>query len=333
MSVITYQNLALDWQPAADNSRNFQRIIALVLTVALVLMCLLTVVKVPEENRRLRAPVPERIAEFIAHKTKPPVELPKPVVKPPPKPVVEEKKPEIAPTPAEIAQPLREKIQARDIERKPLTDSEKAARRVAGRSGLLALSSELKDLADTTEIQAKMGKALSGSGSEAGADQGTLAARQATAALSAGIAQTGGEVHQAQYASKLSSTELDARKVEKVKSVALGEIEKSSKSSAASNLRSARAGEDVSLVFDKNKSSLYSLYERERRSTPDLQGKIVFQLILSPAGDVIEIKIISSDLHNPELESRLLSRIKTFKFKAGGEKPTTITYPVEFLPS
>lgn len=331
MSVISYQKLALDWQPSAGNSRNFQRIVALVLTAALVLMYLLTVVKVPEEDRRVRAQVPDRIAEFIAHKEKPlVVEPPKPVVKPPPPKPIVEKKPEVAAVPEEISQPLREKIQARTEERKPLTDSEKAARKVAEKSGLLAMANELNDLADTTEIQAKIGKNLSRNGSEAGADQGGVAAGHGTAALSAGIAQTGGEVNQAQYASKLNNTELDARKVEKV---ALSDIEKSSKGSAASKAKSGSAGEDVSLVFDRNKSGLYSLYERERRSTPDLQGKIVFQLTISPAGEVLDVKIISSDLNNPELEARLLSRIKGFKFKAGGEKPTTITYPVEFLPS
>lgn len=328
MSVITYQGLALDWQPSAENTRNFHRITALVFIAALILMYALTVIKVPEEHRRERALVPERIADFIARKEKPIVEAPKPEIKPPPpKPVLEKKPEPVAPT-QEDPQPLIEKIQARNNERKPLTESEKAARKVAEKSGLLALASELNELTDTGDIQAKMGKKLSGNSTRD--EQANPVAGDNNAALTAGIAQTGGAVDQSQYAGKISNTELEARNVEKV---ALSDIEKSSKASSTGKARATSAGEDVSLVFDKNKSALYSLYERERRSTPDLQGKIVFQLTLSPSGEVIDVKIISSDLNNPELEARLLSRIKTFKFKAGGEKPTTITYPVEFLPS
>ena len=328
MAAVTYHNLALDWQPSERSSRDFNRIMAIVFIGALLLMIFLTVTKVPEQPKRERAVVPDRIADFIAHKEKPIVEPPKPIAKPLPKPPVE-KKPEFKPEPEPAKpEPLVEKVQARNNERKPLTDSEKAARKVAEKSGLLALSNELHDLVDTSDIHQKVGKNLSANGG--GADQSNTAAGQDTNAITSGIAQTGGKVNQAEYTNKVSSTDLDARKVEKI---ALSDIEKSSKAGASSKARANAAGEDISLVFDKNKNSLYSLYERERRTTPDLQGKIVFQLTLSPTGDVIDVKIISSDLHNPELEARLLSRIKGFKFKAGGDKPTVITYPVEFLPS
>jgi TonB family protein len=86
-------------------------------------------------------------------------------------------------------------------------------------------------------------------------------------------------------------------------------------------------------VFDKNKGSLYSLYERERRNTQGLQGKIVLQLTISPAGDVLDVKIISSELNSPELESRILSRVKNFKFNIDTTKDITVTYPIEFLPA
>lgn len=333
MSVVTYQNLALDWQPSAVSARNFHRITLVVLVLACALMFWLSIIKVPEQPKRERALVPDRIAEFIQRREKP-VEPPKPIVTPPPKPVVEKKpepKPEEkAPEPIETQQPLREKIETRNTERKPLTESQKAARSVAEKSGLLALANELNDLTDTRDLQAKVGKNLSTQGAAAGVGAAGQAAGHDSNALTSGIAQSAGGVNQAEYTNKLDATQLDARKAEKI---ALSDIEKSSKASAAGKARAGSAGEDVSLVFDRNKSALYSLYERERRSTPDLQGKIVFQLTISPTGEVIDVKIVSSDLNNPELEARLLSRIKGFKFKAGGDKPTTITYPVEFLPT
>ena len=112
MSVITYQDLALDWQPLERSSREFHRIVAIVLVFAILLMVALTIIKVPEQPKRERALVPDRIAEFIARKEKPIIEPPKPIIKPLPKPPVE-KKLEPIPEPTNTQEPLIEKIQAR----------------------------------------------------------------------------------------------------------------------------------------------------------------------------------------------------------------------------
>ncbi|RYZ89435.1 MAG: TonB family protein, partial [Moraxellaceae bacterium] len=74
-------------------------------------------------------------------------------------------------------------------------------------------------------------------------------------------------------------------------------------------------------------------YERERRKIPGLQGKVVLQITITPAGDVTQVKIISSELNNPDVEARLIARVKLFKFNAVGGNVVTITYPIELLPS
>jgi len=48
---------------------------------------------------------------------------------------------------------------------------------------------------------------------------------------------------------------------------------------------------------------------------------------------VIKARIVSSDLNNPKLERKLISRIKLFRFKAGKMGKVTVKYPIDFLPS
>ncbi len=319
MTAIQYKKLALDWQPDAASTKGFYRILGVVLLSAIVIAIPLTFIKVPSENKRQRADVPDRVADFIARKEKPkppPVPEKKP---PPPKPV--------EPPPVEKNEVAQEITKQRDQERKPLTESEVRARKVAEKSGLLALANELNDLIDTKDVSAGLSKNLSADAN--GADDANVIASHNSDSLSA--TQSGGKVDAQSYAGSVAKTDIDARVIgkdftkHKEKAVA--------KAAAVKAQGGGSAEENVTIVFDKNKGSLYSLYERERRNTQGLQGKIVLQITISPAGDVVDVKIISSELNSPELESRILSRVKNFKFNINTTKDITVTYPIEFLPS
>jgi protein TonB len=323
MTATHYKKLALDWQPDAANTKGFYRILGIVLFSALVLAIAITFIKVPPENKRQRAEVPDRVADFIARKEKPkpPPAPEKKLPPPPPKPVET--------PPVEKNEVVQEITKQRDQERKPLTESEIRARKVAEKSGLLALANELNDLIDTKDVSAGLSKNLSTNGNDVG--DANVIAGHSTDSISAATAQSGGKVDAQSYAASVTKTEIDARNVgkdftdHKEKAVA--------KAAAAKTQSGGSAEENVTIVFDKNKGTLYSLYERERRNTQGLQGKIILQLTISPAGDVVDVKIISSELNSPELESRILSRVKTFKFNINSTKDITVTYPIEFLPS
>ncbi|NNE64403.1 MAG: TonB family protein, partial [Gammaproteobacteria bacterium] len=94
-----------------------------------------------------------------------------------------------------------------------------------------------------------------------------------------------------------------------------------------------RSEESVTLVFDRNKSKLFALYNRARRKNPNLEGKVILELTIAPSGKVTRIIIVTSELNDKSLESRLLKRIKQFDFGAQAVEQVTVTYPVEFLPS
>ena len=97
--------------------------------------------------------------------------------------------------------------------------------------------------------------------------------------------------------------------------------------------KASRSIEDVKLVFDRNKGSIYAIYNRALREEPTLQGKVVLSLTIAPAGNVVECRIVSSELKTPELESKLLARIRQFDFGAKDVDQMVVTWPVDFLPS
>jgi len=329
MPAIAYQQLALDWQPSGGDQRSFYRIGAVVLCVTLLLAIVLSVVPVPEKERRAQTVVPERIAKFISQKAKPPVPVvpPKPKVEKPkviPKPVV---KPEVTP------KPTIERKKPSEVEQKPLTKTQQEARETAAKSGLLALSNELNDLVDSGDAAAQAASKVNNNSTNA-----TTAAGHNANVITSNVATTGGTVNAATYGSGVGKTELVSREVLAANSELLAQDVPTAKTDKVGEKSQSGSGgrtyeENVTVIFDKNKGSLYSLYDRERRKSPGLKGKIVLEITISKTGDVTNVKIISSTLNNPSLESRIVSRIKQFKFGTNGAGPTTVTYPIEFLPS
>jgi len=97
--------------------------------------------------------------------------------------------------------------------------------------------------------------------------------------------------------------------------------------------KASRSIEDVRLVFERNKGSIYAIYNRALREEPGLQGKVVLKLSISPEGHVTDVRIESSDLKAPELEQKLLARIRQFDFGAKDVNLMVVSYPVDFLPS
>ena len=96
--------------------------------------------------------------------------------------------------------------------------------------------------------------------------------------------------------------------------------------------KASRSIEDVKLVFERNKGSIYAIYNHMLREEPSLQGKVVLKLTIAPSGNA-ECQIVSSELKTPELESKLLARVRQFDFGAKDVEVLIINWPVDFLPS
>jgi TonB family protein len=97
--------------------------------------------------------------------------------------------------------------------------------------------------------------------------------------------------------------------------------------------KASRSIEEIRLVFERNKGAIYAIYNRALREDPTLQGKVVLELKIAPSGQVLGVRVINSELKTPELEAKLLARIRQFDFGARDVEQMVVTWPVDFLPS
>jgi hypothetical protein len=97
--------------------------------------------------------------------------------------------------------------------------------------------------------------------------------------------------------------------------------------------KASRSIEEIKLVFERNKGSIYAMYYRALREDPALQGKVVVELKIAPSGGVVECRLLSSELRAGELEGKLVARIRQFDFGAKDVDQMVVTWPLDFLPS
>ncbi len=63
----------------------------------------------------------------------------------------------------------------------------------------------------------------------------------------------------------------------------------------------SRTDEEIQIVFDRYKSALYRIYNRQLRKNPTLQGKMVLRLTILPDGKVSACSVDSSDMTDEQL--------------------------------
>jgi hypothetical protein len=95
-----------------------------------------------------------------------------------------------------------------------------------------------------------------------------------------------------------------------------------------------RTDEEIQIVFDRYKSALYRLYNRELRNDPTLKGQMVLRIRIEPDGSVTLCELQVTDMKAPQLVAQVLERVRTFDFGAKEGIPAiTILYPIDFLPA
>jgi len=95
-----------------------------------------------------------------------------------------------------------------------------------------------------------------------------------------------------------------------------------------------RTDEEIQIVFDRYKSSLYRLYNRELRKNPTLRGQIILKLTIEPDGTVSFCVTQWSDMNAPVLAEQVVERVIGFDFGAKEDiVAVTIIYPIDFLPA
>lgn len=324
MALANYKQLALSWQPSQKEDRLFAIFAIVAIVVALMIGGVISSIEVPEKSRAERTAVPERVAKFINLQEKPKPPLPPPKPKPPEPPKPAEPKPEPKP---ETTQPRVER--ERPKPREPLTAEQQKAREKASQSGLLAHMNELNDLMDTPEVAAQLRTNI-----RRPEGAGEQAATPDTRVLTANATKGSGGVDSARYAAKAGDSQLGAAEVAAAREALAASETAFAKETAQEKTGGtrARSEEEITLVFDRHKSQLQSLYNRARRNNPALKGKLVLAVTIRPDGSVSAVKVVSSELQDQALLDSLLARIRNFQFGARDVETMTVNYPIEFLP-
>jgi periplasmic protein TonB len=292
-----YRRYELPWSPSEEMERRFRTILrnlAIVFAIFAVLMPFL-----PRHERTMNTEsLPERVVQLVIEPPPPP---PPPPLPKPEKPL--EKAP-VAPKPTP----------------QPVNPREKASR-----SGLLANLDDLAALRDQVDLDkfAKNQPKTTDPGdvsmvtrniisSKAGGTSGGI-----SAPTSSGLAAGSGSLRGI-YTTQVKDPNLGAS----------GQATRAGGSGKAS-----RSADEIALVFTKNKGAIDAMYARALRDNPALQGKVVLELTIAPSGEITAARIVSSELSDKEFETKLLARIRLFKFDAKDVATLTATKPIDFFPA
>lgn len=305
---IAYRSADLAWSVSDEEDSRYRHILKRTLQTLLVLAILVTLLPIPKIAREQAEELPPRLAKLLLER------------QPPPPPVVK------APEP-EAKKPDAKKPEAKKPE--PKVQTPEAARAKAERSGLLAFKDELSDL--RTLSTNKLDKPQLAKGPVAAPGPSGRGAERSIITSSA--TRGSGGINTARLSSNTGGGGLGDRSTGAVSSPVGGGGGGDGKFTRGGSGKAGRSLEEIKLVFDRNKGSIYTIYNRALREDPALQGKVVLKLTISPSGQVQDIAVISSELRNPELERKLLARIKQFDFGAKDVDTLIVTYPVDFLPS
>ena len=80
----------------------------------------------------------------------------------------------------------------------------------------------------------------------------------------------------------------------------------------------ARTDEEIQIVFDRYKASLYRLYNRELRKDPTLQGQMILRLTIEPNGSVSFCQLHATDMNAPELVTQIVDRVQHVRLRRQG---------------
>ena len=290
-----YRRYELPWSPSEETERRF-RVILRNLGIAATIVAIILYFLPHAERVNNTESLPERVVQLVIQPPPPPPPPPKPE-----KPL--EKVPETKAPPVPVDPRIK-----------------------ASKSGLLASMDDLAALRDQIDLDkfAKNQKNTTDPGdvstvtrslitSKAGGTSGGI-----SAPTSSGLASGSGSL-KGIYTTQVKDPNLGAGGQAATRAGGSG--------------KASRSADEIALVFTKNKGAIDAMYARALRDNPALQGKVVIELTIAPSGDITAAKIISTELNDPEFESKLLARIRLFKFEAKDVAALTATKPIDFFPA
>jgi periplasmic protein TonB len=314
--VIGLRDLPWTADPVAE--QRFRRLVRRLGLVALVLCLIMPWLPLPEQDGAPPPELPDRYARLLMERRPLP---------PPPAPVADAPPEVVAEAPAPAAQPA-DTPRPRPAPAAPPVPS---ARERAAATGVMAFADALADLRSRESVAAAAPRELTAGAGESRQTERSLITAQA------GHASSG--INTASLSRDTGGGGLTGREVTQVAAPvggggrAAGGGATAGGSGSGRDGANARSREEIELVFDRNKSAIYALYNRALRSDPTLRGRLVLELTIAPNGEVTGCKVVSSDLSDPEFERRLVARVMLFRFEDKDVATMTTTKPIEFFPA
>jgi hypothetical protein len=306
----------MPWSKEAESERRFRKALRVALLYFIVFASLITLWKLPKLVRPAVAVVPERLVSMLRKEP------------PRPEPLHERRKEEKKPEKDQEKTPEK----AKEEQPKPTTAETQAARSKAESTGVLAFKESFKDLMAETPA-ARLGAEARLSNQPAAAAGQARASRSIVAMPSTGGGSSGG-ISNAGVSRNIGSgngNRIGGVGFTRVESTVAGLAEGARPLSSGAG--PARTDEEIQIVFDKYKATLYRMYNSELRKNPSLRGKILLRITIEPGGEVSACTMQSNDLASPELVAQIVERVRKFNFGPKAEVPkTTILYPIDFLP-
>lgn len=316
----------LPWSINPEQQARFNKLLRWSVAAIIFLAFLFTFLPLPEPEDPEKQE-PERLVKLIPKVEVPPPPPPKVVpvetkVKPKPKP-----KPKVKPKP----QPKKEPIKtAAKPKKAPIP--QKSAKEVAASSGLLAMKDDLSDIKKSSSSAALGERSLNTSGTTGQTTKRSLVTKN--------YGKSSGGINTASLSTSTGGNGLGGRSAGSVGGSGIGGGSGTgsgggdgSGDGTGSGYGKTRDLEKIQIMFDRNKSGLFTLYNRELRKDASLQGKVVLNITIAPSGKVTSASIVSSQLGNSQLESKILQRVKLINFGAEDVPPFNFNYPIDFYPT
>ncbi|WP_372985163.1 AgmX/PglI C-terminal domain-containing protein [Marinobacter sp.] len=309
-----WQTPRLPWSRAPGERKRFVGILAVTVLVFLPPALLIPTMELQEWERAEVEEVPTRLARLVAA----------PEVK-------KGSEEQVLQTPELEQAPEPEKGSDENLHLTPTspsppntqaTQTVEQARETASRSGLLAMKDRLASLRESPSEQAAAMAANVGSGSRSESPEPD----------SSDVLKGSGGVEAGENpAAEVAVADHQVKKVEPKTEPAQQTVARTN-TAAAKSSAGERAMSNIRKVFDAQKTALYSLYKRELRQDPTLEGKVLLELVIEPDGSVSACEVVSSELENPTLEQRIAMRVRMFSFGADSVERRKVRFPVDFLP-
>lgn len=316
---LPHREQIMPWSRGAEEDKRFRQSLTAAVLYCILLGLLLPMINLPTLLREKLTEVPERVANVIRREAATP---------PPPAPVPE---PELTPDPIEpelTEERLVDEL-VEEIPDTPVADAGKtdASQQVRSK-GILAFRDNFASGA-LDRPSARLGSQASvrNTGSDA-------VGRPERAMVTTSAPGSSGGINLAELSRDVGGggQAIDGVEVTRVAS-AIGTGDGPDRPLSA-GLSAGRTDEEIQIVFDRYKSALYRLYNRELRMDPSLRGQLVLRLTIEPDGSVSLCEVQSSDMDAPDLAQNVVTRVRDFDFGAKEDiAAVTIIYPIDFLPS